>query len=266
MKDYEQFENLAEQTLRMVSRCHDNQIHLGEDTLTTIILDSLISANTSFVALEDTRPDESTKGCDFELWVGKNGCGWIRYAVQAKKITPSSGRYNSLKHIVKSSKKLQMDVLESYAIANRAFPIYCFYNITRPPPSVIKPWLNKYKWNCCQSHKEIQLGCSVTPLNVAKKAIDEGARDLKTIHSNDQNLPWRCLVKCHPCEKAKVSINEVSGWGLLDECTYESLPPSLAKIIETGSKDFSFDQVEDLFDKETNLKPSWIGVVDLSKD
>lgn len=274
MKAFKLFEYLAEYTWRMIERCHRNKLHLGEDAITTINLDALITASPGFVATEDTRVDEARKGCDFELWVGSISSGWIRYAVQAKKLTASSGRYDSLSHLVKKSGKPQIDILESYSTANRAYPIYCFYNITQPPASKRKPWVNGFKWNCCEKKDELQLGCSVTPASVVRNALSKGPRNFKFIHSEDVTLPWRCLIKCNAqcssIDAEKLNKNKleiISGWEGLGGCVHKELPKNLVSLLEGGiSKRTPFDQVEGVFSGDSEYRPAWIGVLDITKE
>lgn len=184
MQPYELFEVLAEKTWRSIERFSRNSIHLGEDAITSLNLDALASARPAFVFAEDTRSDESTKGCDFEMWIGSDSVGWRRYAVQAKKLQISSGRYTSLAHEVGGTP--QIDILESYAAANRALPIYCFYNRSN----------KAYQWNCSLPNCAEQLGCSVTPLGVARSALAKhGGRNFSFVHAQVETLPWRCLVR-----------------------------------------------------------------------
>lgn len=259
----------------MIDRCHVNKIHLGEDTITTFILDSIVSVRSSSFVVEDTRADESTKGCDFELWIGCDLHGWIRYAVQAKKITPSSGRYESIKHFVKSAKKLQIDILDLYSQTNRAFPIYCFYNITIPPSSLMKPWSKTYKWNCCDTENEYQFGCSVTPLSVVRDAFNRKRnfpKDFKSFHSHPETLPWACLVKCKGlCNSDKTLLSQNSSknfpeWDGVTDHIHKKLPEELSRLREQDLAEANFDKLQGLYDPEINLKPSWIGVIDLSRD
>ena len=140
MKPHELFEVLAGKTWHSIDRFTRNRIHLGEDAITSNNLDALTSASPACVFIEDTRALESTKGCDFELWIGSLHVGWRRYAVQAKKIQASSSRYASLAHKVAGVP--QIDILDTYAGANRALAIYCFYNYSTKsykPESVTSP-------------------------------------------------------------------------------------------------------------------------------
>jgi hypothetical protein len=76
------------------------------------------------------KPLERFTGLDWEWVIGSDYHGWLRYAVQAKKLTVSNKRYISLNHRVNvnGSKIAQAAILEAYAASNQAIPLYCFYN------------------------------------------------------------------------------------------------------------------------------------------
>lgn len=250
MKPFELFEVLAGKTWRSIDRFSRNRIHLGEDAITSNNLDALASAAPSCVFIEDTRAQESTKGCDFELWIGSDHLGWRRYAVQAKKIHASSSRYGSLAHEVAGTP--QIDILDAYASANRAFPIYCFYNHSTKP----------YVWNCNLPVEQEQLGCSVTPSSVVRAAIGKhGARNFTYIHSQSATLPWRCVLRC-PNFTARTRSSH-PGWAGLAECFYGRLPASLQRIRMQGGQ-FSFEDQPEVFSSNSHLRPEWIGIVDVS--
>ncbi|MDM0010894.1 hypothetical protein QTH87_00450 [Variovorax sp. J22P168] len=249
MKPYELFEVLAGKTWRSIERFSRNRIHLGEDAITSNNLDALASAGPACVFLEDTRAQESTKGCDFELWIGSSYLGWRRYAVQAKKIQVSSSRYASLAHEV--SGVLQIDILDAYAGANRALALYCFYNHSTKP----------YNWNCNLAPELEQLGCSVTPSRVVRAAIAKhGARNYTHLHSQPETLPWRCLLRC-PNFVSKGAPGH-SGWPSLAENFYPQLPAALQRLRAQGGK-ISFEDLPELFNSNIQFRPQWVGVVDV---
>jgi hypothetical protein len=250
MKPYELFEVLAGKTWRSIERFSRNRIHLGEDAITSNNLDALASAGPACVFIEDTRAQESTKGCDFELWIGSSYMGWRRYAVQAKKIHVSSSRYASLAHEVGGVP--QIDILDAYASANRALPIYCFYNHSTKP----------YKWNCSLSPELEQLGCSVTPSFVVRKAIAKhGARNFTHMHSQQETLPWRCLLRC-PSFVSK-SASGHAGWPSLADSFYPQLPAPLQRLRAQPGR-ISFEDQPDLFNSNNRFRPQWIGIVDVA--
>ena len=185
MRTYETFELLAKLTWRLIRDSETNKIRMGEDALTSYHLTAIAASKPMNVMYEDTRVNESTKGCDFELWVGSDHLGWHRYAIQAKKINPSTGGYKALGHRV--GKVRQIDVLKKYATANQAKPLYCFYNYAKVPP----------KSNCTNPTDIEQLGCTISPVDVVEAALNKrGCRTFSFIHAHPCTLPWRCLVKC----------------------------------------------------------------------
>ncbi|EHO7545990.1 hypothetical protein KMF76_000231 [Salmonella enterica] len=59
----------------------------GEETLTDNILLYLASQNLSEIKIIQTPKNmESVKGTDWEWWIGNRTHGYLRYAVQAKKL------------------------------------------------------------------------------------------------------------------------------------------------------------------------------------
>jgi hypothetical protein len=259
MRPYELFEKLAIRTWHNIERFNRNRIHLGEDAITSLNLDTILTARPACVAIEDTRKNESKKGCDFELWVGSMTTGWYRYAVQAKKINVISGRYDSLKHELNN--KLQIDILDEYAKANNAFAIYCFYNYSLQASRIGCPHLNDVK----------QLGCTVTPSSVARMAIHtRGARDFTSINNHCKTIPWRCLLRCpnfskFPIEASHLCHADCPQWNDLSSCFHESLPKVLERALH--SNDVPFEALEaTLFNFEVRLRPTWVIVVNTDSD
>ena len=244
---------LAGKTWRSIDRFSRNRIHLGEDAITSNNLDALASVGPSCVILEDTRAQESFKGCDFELWIGSSYLGWRRYAIQAKKIQVSSSRYSSLAHEVAGVP--QIDILDAYAGANRALALYCFYNFYNHSAEPLR-------WNCNLSPEREQLGCSVTPSSVVRTAIaTHGARNYMHMHSQPETLPWRCLVRC-PNLTSKAPVGH-DGWMDNVENFHAQLPSTLQRLrAQEGAISFA-DQPE-IFNSENPSRPGWIGIVDVT--
>ena len=251
MHSHELFEVLARTTWNYVGRSFRLHIQLGEDSITSVNLSAIASHKSRCVVVEDTRVAESVKGCDFELWVGSAFLGWNRYAIQAKKIEPKSSRYSQLNH--KVGARRQIDILESYAKLNRAASLYCFFNNSGNP----------YSWSCNLEEETEQLGCSVTPSGVVRTAISKhGARNFTWIHSSPSTLPWRCLVRCPELiGKARTAR---TGWPAHQDYWHAKLPPQMKKLQETRAIE-AVDNPMQLFNEDSPLRPSWIGVIDLSE-
>lgn len=249
MRTYEMFEALARATWHNIERTTRIRVSLGEDALTSFNLLALASSGTSSVVVEDTRADEDLKGCDFELWIGSDFSGWCRYAIQAKKIRPLRGQYAGLAH--KVGKSFQIDILDRYAHANRALPLYCFFNFSAVPG----------KWSCNLPPDPEQLGCSVTPSAVVRIALrTRGGRSFQFLHSQPETLPWRCLVRC-PAIVGKDGPGP-AGWPARSTYYHASLPPPLRELRALRHGGLLTD-VQGVFNPDVPLRPAWIGVVQI---
>ncbi len=168
-------------------------ISQGEETLTDNLLLYLASQKLPTLKIIQTPKDkESVKGTDWEWWIGNRKTGFLRYAVQAKKLDLLTGRYASLNHKVGkgAAAEYQHKILEDYAKVNEAIPLYAFYNHLDTPnlPG---------SWNCPLPLDHSKLGCTVTPLTNVKKAIShKGWRSFEKIHSFSETVPLRCLAVC----------------------------------------------------------------------
>jgi hypothetical protein len=133
--------SFAEEACRVwedMSDAHSLGVARQEETTTEELLLSLARKHKGKgLDIESfTRSDETSNGADWAFWVtGSHGLG-IELRIQAKRLYPKSGRYESLFHQSPSQKKTarlsggdtpnQCETL----IANhgRAIPIYVFYN------------------------------------------------------------------------------------------------------------------------------------------
>lgn len=237
------FELLARSTWRTIRSTSDNEIRFGEDAITSCILATLASARTNTVVFEDTRNDESLKGCDFELWIGSDSHGWHRYAVQAKKIQVKQGRYSSLNH--KVGKKRQIDILMQYASTNSAVPLYCFYNY-RP---------DHVPWNCCQCREDEQIGCSIATANSVRKNLAvKGGMTFTRIHTEPGTLPWRCLIECPSTGSRKTPPDRLD----VNPQLVPFLPMSLQRLRERRQVNVPFSELSDVFNPQLGLVPKYV--------
>ena len=96
------------------------------EALTDNILLYLASQNLPNLKIIQTPKNlEPVKGTDWEWWIGNRATGYLRYAVQAKKLDLKSGRYSSLNHKVGS--KTQHQILEDYARVNKCNSTICLW-------------------------------------------------------------------------------------------------------------------------------------------
>jgi hypothetical protein len=241
------FEKLAFITWDTVGQAYSNRILFGEDAITSVNLLALKNERTHTLVIEDTRVDEHNKGCDFEFWIGSKTKGWFRYAIQAKKITVSNQRYDSLSHKVGGIP--QISILETYANLNQAIPLYCLFNHS----------LNALHYQPhCPKYKNVkELGCSITPLSTAKTALDiRGARNFHWFHNRSETLPWSCLIRCPNISqhwpKSQVGFD-------YNAMNHEQIPHELELLF---NREYAGDQLIDskVFSSETNCRPRWVGI------
>lgn len=246
------FETLAKVTWRLLDLSQRNRVLMGEDAITSFNLNLLAASVTSWYS-EDTRIDEANRGCDFELWIGDDAKGWTRYAIQAKKLTLSSGKYAGLSHSVGGCR--QLDILNEYARANRAMAVYCFYNYSR----------ENHGWSCGLPRETEQLGCSVAPASVVRQALaTRGGRSFVWIHNNDDTIPWRCLTSCPKLLNRSASCGG-QRWPSLDGYAHPRLPQALLSLRD-GLELTSLYDASDLFDQEVAFRPARLAVVNLADD
>jgi hypothetical protein len=151
----ELLEDLARRTWHRILDGHFWDIRQGETTISDYLLLEIARAKSPSIEIIKTSiRKEANQGTDWEWWVGSPRRGWIRYAIQAKRLGFPSGRYETLRHKVDST-SFQVDILINYAKDNNAVPLYCFYN------AINKSFPKQY-WHCCSNPFELeQLGCTL---------------------------------------------------------------------------------------------------------
>lgn len=250
MRAVELFELLASTAWRTILRANRNRISFGEDAITSINLNAIASLNDTCVAVEDSRVDEARKGCDFEMWIGSDVGGWRRYAVQAKKITVNTWRYEKLNHKVRG--RSQIDILKQYALKAHAAPIYCFYNFA---PHIVS-------WNCAMPPDASQLGCMVVPAGVVEQAMRlRGCKHFGWMHIQAEAIPWRCLLTCPPSHHHKGAVYAPLRWPHPETYHHKTLPEELQAIRDEPSTAELIEPAP-LSPGDESLLPRWTVVVD----
>lgn len=249
MKAVDVFEDIASSTWQRIHLGEIYKVSQGEETITDINLLELVKANCAEVQVVKTHKNkEKEQGTDWEWWIGNHRLGWLRYAVQAKKINPNSSRYDVLGHKVNNIP--QICTLEQYARINHAIPLYCFYNYLKNSS------ISSY-WRCNLSYEVEQFGCTVTPSRNVRTALSKrGARKFGFLHSFNDTKPWRCLVRC-PLMLQIYQTGSVNDTSLKFEnvFVYQNLPPELSAALETGSlREFS----SDFYSRDLELYPKRI--------
>jgi hypothetical protein len=251
------FEKAARDTWCRLEASKQLGISQSETTITDIILLDLKAAKCPFLHLIKTPQHlESSQGTDWEWWIGATNIGWLRYAVQAKKVDFTSARYEELNHKVGVDQKLQLEILRSYSSVNKALGRYCFYNYVE----TIQP---DRHWHCNLPFESTQLGCSIATLSTVDDAIHRrGGRNFDFIHRAISTRPFRCLVTCpiilSVYAGAKRFPNGFEDYE--DVHIFESLPSNIREGLETGS----FEEWDSRFySNEIRYRPERILVAQL---
>lgn len=110
------FSQVSENVWSTLDLCLKHRINFGEETISDLILLEIEKNNPGTIkTFQTSKADEKHKGTDWEWWIGNATTGWVRYAVQAKKIDKRGKNYNALAHKVGKTKILQHDILKTTA-------------------------------------------------------------------------------------------------------------------------------------------------------
>lgn len=235
----------------------------GEETITDSILLELAKLDYFNIRILQTpKSVEAHQGTDWEWYVGSNTYGWIRYAIQAKKINTKSNCYTSLNHKLGKSPvvEYQINILRTFANTNGAVPLFNFYNYY---PNATE---DKH-WQCSQSFDLELLGWTFTTLKNVEAAIKKrGFRTFDKIHQLKNALPIRCLFTCpyfkslyHDQTKSRSEEN------FLGETftRLKTLPTQLSAAREIGKlHEFPIE----LYSPLINIYPKRIAIIELSYD
>ena len=231
----ELFEELARNTWGFLAAGLECSCVPSEETLTDLNLLNMARAGLPFLLVHKaSKIAEGRCGFDWEWWIGGDKIGWIRYAVQAKKLNLRTNKYMGLRQKVKG--KLQLEVLKDFAKCQGAIPLYCFYNFINEEQDLS---FGPAYWNCYKNREQQQLGCTLAPLEAVETTLEErGAPDMLAIHlGSPKAMPWRCLFSCvrthfnHPEQHSPFPIRgEAILWRVKHPETkiYRELPRDLA--------------------------------------
>jgi len=253
-------EALASVTWERIKYSVEYHVSQGEETITDINLLEIAMSGVKEIDLwKCPKRDESRTGIDWEWLIGSPKRGWLRYAVQAKKLDPVSMRYGELGHRVgpKGKSERQIDILKRHAQRREAIPLYCLYN------HVLEPDYKPY-WHCSLDVDVPQLGCSVAPLRVVEEALVKKGRASKRtfrhIHSNPYTLPWRCLVRCGHVLKLYTRGDEFDDDGFGKVRVHRSLPRDISNLFQRD------DISEARYDLQAEFIPKRIMVINIGDE
>ena len=253
------FEKAASDTWERLEASLELGISQNETTITDIILLDFKRAKCPFLHVMKTRQNrEPREGTDWEWWIGADRVGWLRYAVQAKKINRKLN-YDTLNHKIGGKKVKQLEILRSYSSRNKALPRYCFYNYAA---NTIQP---SQHWHCNLPFDSTQLGCSIATLSTVDKAIKtRGGSNFDFIHSEISTLPFRCLVTCPMI--LSVYAGETRFPAGFDGYENAQIVKSLPRNIQQGRETGSFEEWDpDFYSNEVPYRPKRILVAELPK-
>jgi hypothetical protein len=254
------FEELARHTWSRLADGHAFGVRQGEVSISDYLLLEMARERLPTIHILKTPAHlERLKGTDWEWWIGSRANGWLRYAVQAKRLQYPSDYYDQLGHRVR--KRLQVDLLTEYARANKAIAMYALYNSTRDANA------SRF-WNCNLPFEKEQLGCTVVSAGVVSKSVKtRGGRTLQYLHTGTGALPWRCLVRC-PLILSAYTANSSPGPAtspLFENqmvTVHRVLPPLFDAAIETGELE-SLDT--EFFSPDVGMYPYRIAIIDIGE-
>lgn len=255
--------------LPTAKRC---KIAYGEETITDVMLLELARQNYfSLSIIQTPKKKELLLGTDWEWYIGSDDFGWIRYIIQAKKLSQIDFTYKSLAYpIVHPDPNIlfQHQALRQYAKDTNAIPLYNFYNFYNNVTSS--------DWHCNLSLDIEQLGWSFTPLKnvedtlkVVKMNRKRGYNSFATIHNYEETLPIRCLFLCPAFrmlyQDAISALAPRAIRTMLGESfqKIDRLPQQLSIARETGVLE-SFPQ--ELYPLTLAMYPKRIAVFDISQE
>ena len=251
------FERLASETWGRLRLSIALDCSQGETTITDHNLLEMKRIGPSNLHVVKAAPlDERLFGFDWEWWI-KYRSGWMRFAVQAKKLNLRTCRYDQLRHTVGS--RFQMDLIEDFSRANGAIPLYCFYNYVGNERTA------ESAWNCSLEFEKEQLSCTLAPLHVVQRIHRRYAsKSFTALHMHSEVLPWRCLVGCPDILLSPERNLLTPAW--MPE-RYRTLPPYLERVVNDESDDHATVHLPlDFYRLEDGAYPRRILVLDLGLD
>lgn len=254
------FEEITRRIWTDIHLSNKYKIMYGEETITDSILLELAKQNHHGIQiLQTNKLSESTNGTDWEWFVGSDTFGWMRYAIQAKKLKCSTGRYESLNHKVGTQPHddYQLNILKRFSEANDAIALYNFYNYY--------PQANESShWHCETAFDKELLGWTFTMLSNVETALNtKGCRTFNAIHMAGA-LPIRCLFTC-PQFKSLYYENAKAGlivtpfnkpYGKIPK-----LPQQFAAALKTGILE---EFPKELYSAKIEIYPRRIAIIELS--
>ena len=87
--------DLSRETWERLRDAMQLSVRFGEETITDLLALDISRHGLTTTTFEQTsKPEEAVTGSDYEWWVGNNSIGWVRLAVQAKKLFLNKKQYS----------------------------------------------------------------------------------------------------------------------------------------------------------------------------
>jgi hypothetical protein len=188
------FESISEKVWEKLARNSRRGNSLFEEGITRgEIIDLIISYaenNQSKKVLAQKAKNEKANGGDLEIYIELQKNKYIRLFLQAK-LLHEKNLYNNFAH--KNGNGFQWDLITKFANINGCKPLYILYNGI--------PDYNYEGEDCCGTHDEKQLGCSIAEVSDIKALFNQGNKSsisFDDIHKepNPIGIPWRCIPGC----------------------------------------------------------------------
>jgi hypothetical protein len=232
----------------------------GEETITDSILLELVKQNYFNIRILQTPKNlEAVKGTDWEWFVGSYKFGWIRYAIQAKKLNLSTNKYDNIKHKVGQppNDDYQINLLRTFANANGAVPLYNFYNYA---PAATQA----DHWQCSKAFDRELLGWTFTTLTNVETAIKtRGSRTFDKIHRLKVTLPIRCLFTCPYFKALYHDQSKIEATGNFFGESFRKVATLPRQFINAREIGILEDFPEELYSPQIEIYPKRIAIIEL---
>ena len=214
-------ERISEDTWVRLQQSQALDVRFGEETLTDILaLDFIkLAGRRKIKMFQIEKHEEARKGADLEIFLSIGRNTHVRYVIQAKKLYPKH-QYPHINAKTGKSGLFQIDVLEDYARIVGAVPYYLLFNFV----DRIQRTLH---WHCRRQFDEKQLGCTLVPSWLVRRAIStHGCRTFGFLHSDPAALPLRCRLDCDCPRQARWGgVPDLAGTGDAQLYEDEDLSP-----------------------------------------
>ena len=163
-------------------------ISRSEETITDdFLLDVWRAHLREVTTFQFNKYEESFTRADWEWWL-TDGQQWLGLLIQAKRLGPKSGKYEAIRHWVRSAGMWQIDRLQKQASLKGIDPLYCFYNHC-------PVWPEGLTWKCCAAPHNLELlGCTVAHATAVQGQLAQGGAGLPKM--SKVSYPLACLVCC----------------------------------------------------------------------